>query len=137
MTVGEGSSFGEVVAKLQARLLDAKKLSVGAQEPQEFTLGMFLQLLNDCEKQRQICMREMQSHRELAKAAEFQAGAFGMIHSMAYAVYDGFIRAEEKAIAERQEREAEKAAAAASDAAPVVSLVPEEAPKGRKPRTKK
>jgi hypothetical protein len=105
----EVSKFSDTVAKLRARLLDAQKLDIGKDNPQEFALGMIIQLMNEAEKQRQICVREMHSHRELAKAAEYQASAYSAIHSMAWAVYDGFIRAEERAIAERKARDQERA----------------------------
>ena len=105
----DAGKFTEVVAKLRARLLDAKNLKIGEDSPQDFALGMMMQLMNEAERQRQACIREMHSHRELAKAAEYQASAYAQVHNMAWAVYDGFIRAEEKSITERKERELEKA----------------------------
>lgn len=102
-------TFPEVVSKLRARLLDAKSLSIGEDAPQDYALGMIMQLMGECEKQRQVCLREMQSHREQARAAEYQASAFGMVHSMAWAVYDGFIKAQEKSIEEEKAKAEEKA----------------------------
>jgi hypothetical protein len=101
-------SFSDIVAKFRARLLDAKRLDVGSDEPQENALGMLMQVLSEVEKQRQECIRQMYSHREQAKASEFQASALASVHSMAWAVYDGFIKAEEKSIEERAEAEGKK-----------------------------
>jgi DNA replication protein DnaC len=111
-------TFQETLAKLHARLLDAKKVDLGNDNPQEFALGMMQQLMSEAERQRQACLKQVQDHREQARAAEYQASAYATINSMAWAIFDGYVRQEERAIQERKDREAEKKEAA--DAIPEV-----------------
>jgi hypothetical protein len=102
-------SFQDTITKMRKRLLDAKRLSVGQENPQDYTLGVLTALMAECEKQRQACLQQVQSHREQAKAAEYQASAFASMHTMSFVVYDQFIRAEERSVEEQKARDAEKA----------------------------
>lgn len=127
------TDFQATVAKLRARVGDAIRLGVGAENPAEFTVGVMFQIMEQCEKNRQDCLRQADSHREQAKAAEYQASAMLGVYEVAWRVYDGFIKAEERS-RERAEFEAmEKAKLAAEDAP---SPPTEEPPKrrGRKPK---
>ncbi len=103
-------SFQDVLNKLRRRLIDAKRLDVGTDAPQDFVFGVITNLMSECERQKNACLQQAQSHKEQARAAEYQATAFATVHSMAFSIYDGFIRAEERAVEERKAREAEKAA---------------------------
>ena len=102
------ADFATTIANLRKRLLDAKNLNIGSDSPQDFTLGVIIQIMNECERRRQECLRAQQDHLQQAKGAEYQAAAFSMVHSITESVYNGFIQAEERAIEERKAQDTEK-----------------------------
>ena len=116
------SSFSEIISKLRLRMLDAVKLGVGTDNPAEFSLTALVQIANECERLKQDCTRQVQSYRELAKGAEHQASAYGQVQSIIYAVYNGMITGEERAIRERQERDAAEKAERDADTAALVEV---------------
>jgi hypothetical protein len=122
--------FSEVIGRLRARMLDAMKLGVGTENPAEFSLTALMQVMNECERLKQDCLRQVQSYRELAKAAEHQASAYGQVHSIVWAVYNGMVSGEERSILERQQREAEDKERAEQDAYTAL----DESPKDVKPK---
>lgn len=93
-------AFSENVAKLRARLVDANRMGLGRDNGADFALANMMQLMNEAEVLRQRALKQAQNLLEQSKASEAQANAFSMIHSMAYAVFDGFVRAAEKSVAE-------------------------------------
>ena len=101
--------FSEAIQKLRSRLGDAISLGVGEDNPAEFTMAALIQVMNEAERHRQDCLRQMVSYRELAKGCEFQASAYCQMHSLIYSVYNNLITAEEKAQRERREVERRKA----------------------------
>lgn len=101
-------TFAGTIVELRQSLLKAKELDLGADAPQEFTLGVVIQIMNECERRRQECIRAHGDFLAQARAAEYQANAFSMVSSIAQQVYNGFIQAEERSLADRKAREAER-----------------------------
>ena len=141
-------SYSDDILKMRNRMADAFAVGLFSDENKSAVETMLIQIMNDCEKNRQACVANAESHRRQAGVADGQAQGFASMSSVIYGVINGYVMKAEQAAAEEAARAAEqvaKAADMAETAAAPVEAAPaevveapapdvEELSKQRKPR---
>lgn len=98
--------FQEALNNLRERLKEARAQSLeGGFEMSE---QMLEQVAIEAEKFRKECIRQADQLEAQAKAARWQADAYGGVSAMVYRIFNGFVSIEEKRMAEMRAAEAEK-----------------------------
>jgi hypothetical protein len=100
------------LVKLRRRV--AEMLKLGAATPETY-LQTIMQLFQEAERRRQICMGEAEDCLRKHQALVAQAHGFSSMSSILYNIVNGYVTLEEKRIletAEREKEQAEKEAAA-------------------------
>jgi predicted sugar kinase len=99
----------EDLLKLRKRVLDAVGAGIIDNNLKEFYEATLLQILNESERQRQVCVTQAENLMKQAAVANGQAAAFSSIGSIIFGVLNGYIVAQERAIREEEARAAEQA----------------------------
>lgn len=102
--------FTEAIGRLRGRVSDAVALGVGTDNPGEFTAAALIQIMNEAERRRLSCLEQATALRAKAEAAQHQAGAYVQVHAIAWSVYDGFVKAQERANEDLARQKAEDSA---------------------------
>lgn len=89
-------TYNENLIKLRQRMTDALKEGVVGPEGKDFYEATMIQIMNEAERQRQICVQQADTLRRQAATADGQASAFSMISSIVYNVLNSFIIQAEK-----------------------------------------
>ncbi len=105
-------SHADDIIKLRKRVLDAVTAGVVDANLKSFYEATLLQILNESERQRQVCAAQAESFRKQAAVADGQASAYSAMGSIVYNVLNSYILQEERAKREemlRAEEEKNKA----------------------------
>lgn len=101
-------SYSDDLVKLRKRVLDAVSVGIVDNNLKDFYEATLLQIMNEAERQRQICVNRAEDLRKQAAIADGQASAYSQISSIVYNVLNSYILLQEKTIREEQERAKEK-----------------------------
>lgn len=85
-------SHAELVTKIRQRLKDAMDNEVFGPEGKEAFQLTMLQILNECEAQKQRCLALSQEFKMKAAMAEGQSHAFSAMGSIIYANLNGLVK---------------------------------------------
>jgi len=99
-------AYAEDLVKLRKRILDALNFNVVDSTSKDLYEATLIQIMNEAERQRQVCVGRAEELRRQAGVADGQANAFSQMSSIIYNVLNGYVMA-----AERQKREEELRAA--------------------------
>ena len=119
------SAFEDQMNSLNLKLADARKLGVIEGQAGGAFEVMIREILQETERRRQTCVKQAETLRMQASAAEAQAGAFTVVASIANQVLHGMVGQAQRAIDEeisRNIRLAEEEAEANADVAREVAL---------------
>lgn len=97
----------EDLLKLRKRVADAVTAGVVDNNLKDFYEATLLQILNESERQRQVCAAQAEALRKQASVADGQASAYSAMGSIIYNVLNSYILQEEKAKREEEARAAE------------------------------
>lgn len=112
------SSYEETLVRLKKEFLDAQRLEIDGVSSGNFQQTA-LQLIQECERRRQDCVKQAEQLRMQAHAAESQSHAFSIVGSIMVNIVHGFVSNEERS----RDEAAIRAKAAAEDAAEAASAV--------------
>ena len=97
----------EDILKLRKRVADAVMAGVVEPNLKDFYEATLLQVLNEAERQRQVCVAQSESFRKQAAAADGQASAYAAMGSIVFNVLNSYILQAERADREEQARKIE------------------------------
>jgi hypothetical protein len=100
--------YADDLIRLRKRVVDALSLGVVDDNSKDLYEATLIQVMNEAEKQRQVCVARAEDMRRQAAVADGQSHAFSQMSSIVYSVINGFVGA-----AERQKREEQEFAAEA------------------------
>jgi len=111
-------AYADDLVRLRKRMVDALDLGVVDNNSKDLYEATLIQVMNEAEKQRQVCIARAEDLRKQAAIADGQSHAFSQVSSIVYSVINGFIGAAERQKREEEERAGEMAEKqAAMDAA--------------------
>jgi hypothetical protein len=93
-------AYAEDLVKLRKRMLDAIAAGVVGDDVKDFYEATLIQIMNEAERQRQVCVARAEDLRRQAAIADGQSAAFTQVSSIVYSVLNGYIM-----VAEKQRRE--------------------------------
>jgi hypothetical protein len=99
----------EDIIRLRKRVIDAVTSGVVDPNLKDFYEATLLQILNESERQRQVCVAQAEALRKQASVADGQASAYSAVGSIVYNVLNSYILQAEKVVREEQSRAAELA----------------------------
>lgn len=102
-------AYADDLLKLRKRMLDALDLGVIDNNSKDLYEATLIQVMNEAEKQRQVCVARAEDLRKQAAIADGQSHAFTQVSSIVYSVLNGYIGAAERQKQEEQARAAEMA----------------------------
>jgi len=100
-------AYAEDLIKLRKRMADAISLGVVDSNSKDLYEATLIQIMNESERQRQICVAKAEELRRQAAIADGQSHAYIHTHSIVYSVLNAHIMAAEKQRAEEQNMAAE------------------------------
>ena len=89
-------SYAEDLINLRKRLTDAISVGLIDASQKDFFEATLIQIMNDAEKNKQICLTTSENLKKQAAIAEGQAQAFSSVSSIVYNVIHGLIAQTEK-----------------------------------------
>lgn len=101
-------SHADEIIKLRKRVLDAVSTGVVDLNLKDFYEATLLQILNESERQRQVCVAQAESFRKQAAVADGQAAAYSAMGSIIYNVLNSYILQEERSKREEMLRAEEQ-----------------------------
>lgn len=102
-------AYAEDLIKLRKRIIDAVSSNVLDPKLRDFYEATLIQIMNEAERQRQVCVSQAEQLRKQASVLDGQASGYGAQSSIVYNVLNAYILQAEKSLREEQEQAAEKA----------------------------
>lgn len=122
-------AYADDLVRLRKRMVDALNVGVLDSNSKDLYEATLIQIMNEAEKQRQVCVSRADELRRQAAIADGQSHAFTQVSSIVYSVINGFISVTEKQRQEELERademaekEAAKQAAVEAEAETIQSI---------------
>lgn len=97
--------FKEALINVRGKVVDAVRLNIIGKELYEATL---IQLMKECESNRQRCLRMKSDFERQAAKAEAEAQGYLSVYTLIYQVLNGFVSAAERQVEEELEAEKEE-----------------------------
>lgn len=101
-------AYAEDLIKLRKRIIDAVSSNILDPKLRDFYEATLIQIMNEAERQRQICTNQAEQLRKQASVLDGQASGYGAQSSIVYNVLNAYIVQAEKSANEEAEIKAIK-----------------------------